>query len=647
MGNERILVIDDDMYIRNACTEFLRSEGYDVSSAESGEKGIELLAGGPFHLVITDLKMPGIDGLGVLKRVKEIHPKTDVIVVTAHGTIENAVEAMKLGAYDYMTKDFDITELEMIVKRCLEKQRLSAQVSELKELVNLYEISKAISSLMGLDELLKLILTLACDTLAADGGSIMLYDTRTAELVVKVAQGTRRETVLGKRLSLGERVAGFVAREEQPIAIQGPLQDDPRFSHLEEYDAITSSLTVPLQRKGRLMGVINLYRRENPVVFGQHDIKLLSIFAVEGAIAIENTSLFNTLQQEKEELDATFAGMADGAVVVDGQLQVVRCNRAAEELLGITSAAAAGKSITRIIPHFEPSLPWNEIRFHQDGTIRFELSRTIGKSLFLGVVATAINDIENGYLGQIMVLRNVTAEKREERLKSDFLAIISHKLKTPLTTISGFSSLLAENPASPLDDKTRYALSAIKKQGDLLNLLVDKLLRFTLLISQYTQLGQERTEMGPVIDRCLKGLSFFIRNQGAEVTVDPGIAVLPALWIDGMKAGEVLENLVENAIKFNDKPKKTVRISGRVQDEKFAVIEVADNGAGIPPEEQRNIFQKFYQIDEHFTGQIEGAGLGLALVKQIVELHGGKVWVESTLGEGSIFRFTLPLFTEN
>jgi signal transduction histidine kinase len=256
------------------------------------------------------------------------------------------------------------------------------------------------------------------------------------------------------------------------------------------------------------------------------------------------------------------------------------------------------------------------------------------------VLDTRIAGRDDTLAGHIMVLRDITDEKREEKLKMDFLALISHKLKTPLTAITGFASILTD--AKDLDDKFRTPLRLIKKEGDVLNTLVDKLLRFTLLISQYTRIDQQNIRLQGLIENCLKGMNAIIETNQAEVRFDPEITTLPPVFIDPMKIVEVFENLVENAIKFNDKEKKTVRITGRCLDERFIVLDVIDNGSGIPSEEQSRIFQKFHQIDEYFTGQIEGVGLGLALSKQIVELHGGKIEVKSTLGEGSTFSFTLP-----
>ncbi|MBN1824529.1 MAG: response regulator [Endomicrobiales bacterium] len=644
MPTERILVIDDDMYIRKACTEYLTAEGYDVHAAENGEKGVEINTNkGPFDLVITDLKMPGIDGIEVLKQVKENSVKTDVIVITAHGTIENAVQAMRHGAYDYLTKTFNIDELDLVVKRCLEKRRLTTEVRELKELVNLYEASKAISSLMGLDELLNLILRLVCDTLSADGGSIMLYDPESRDLAVKAAIGPRKDDIIGKKVIIGERIAGFAAKEDKTVSIQGTLKDDPRFAHLDEFGDISSGLTMPLERKGKLLGVINLNRQKKQTQFNKRDENLLSIFAVEASIAMENNYLFNKLEQEKEELNATFASMADGAIVTDNDLKIIRMNSSAEALLGIQQKDCAGKSFGAIVGELEPSMSWDAIKGSPERITSFELKRIKGKTLYLGVRATTIADQEGNRIGRIMVLRDITSEKKEEKVKMDFLALISHKLKTPLTAIKGFSEILITKSQTE-DSKLKTALVSIKKQSDLLDELVDKLLRFTLLTSEYTSLHQEKASMPVLLDKCVKGFGDWISANQAEVTIDPPVAELPPVNVDMLKIVEVFENLIENSIKFNSSKEKKTRISGKVLDDNMIVMEVTDNAAGIPPEEQAKIFKKFYQIDQFFTGQVEGVGLGLAVVKHIVELHGGKIWVESALDKGSKFSVTLPIF---
>jgi PAS domain S-box-containing protein len=642
MATGRILVIDDDAYIRNACTEFLRSEGYTVASADSGEKGVAMLSESTYELVLTDYKMPGMDGLEVLKHVKGISPKTDVIIITAHGTIENAVKAMRQGAYDYITKDFDIIELELIVKRVFEKQKLSAQVSELKEVINLYEASKAINSLMGLNELLNLILQLLCDTLSADGGSILLYSYETHDLRVHVALGPHKDKLMGKKMMLSDMGGEYSELRETDISLGGAIRNDIKFKLIKDIEGIQSSITVPLQRKGNLFGVINLYRQKQETKFTQHEEYLLSIFAAEAAVAIENINLFNSLEKEKEELNAIFTNMADGSITLNAGFGIVRMNQSAEVLLGINFIDNEGKNIIECISEFKPSVSWKAITVNPERIMSFELSRSKGKALYLGVVVTKTFDQDNNPLAQIWVLRDITEEKREGKHKNDFLALITHKFKTPLTSIIGYSSLLVDR-AKNMDERTIAGLKTIKKQSDLLDELVESLLKFTLLDSEFTQLTPEVVSLKGLLEVCVHKFSTSFMENNVNLTIEENIENLPPLFIDRKKISEALDNLVKNAVQFNKKEKKEIHISAQVLDGNFITLNIKDNGDGIPSEEYQKIFKKFYQIDEYDTGQIKGMGLGLALVERMVTLHGGKVWVKSVIGEGSTFSITLPV----
>jgi len=641
MAGERILVVDDDPNIREACVEYLKMNRYNVDESENGEECLRQLKQDYYQIILTDLMMPGIDGIGVLKAIKKEYPQSDVILMTAYGTIENAVEAMKLGAYDYITKPFKIDELGILISRCLEKQRLAREVDELKEVVNLYEVSKAIGSLMDLDRLLSRIIKLATDTLGADGGSIMLFEKETGKLIVKAASGRREDTVMGKKLDIGERVAGYAAEKSEIVKIDGNLKDDPRFSNLEQFDGIHSGITIPLVRKDKLFGIINVHRTEKKEAFTKKDVDLLSIFAAQSAIAIDNAYLFSTLQQEKEKIEAVFRGMEDGAIITDAQLNIIMLNSSTEKLLNIKREEGMGNNLLGFLSDFQPSIPWKELEKKEEKVVNFDLVRTTRKALFLSVVATKIRNEEGKLFGQIMVLRNVTDERKEEMVKRNFLNLISHKLRNPLTTILGYLPFLQEKMKA-LGEPEKEVLRVIENEGLLLSSHVDKLLMFTLLEREYLEIKKEKIDVKSIVETVLEMIATLIKVNMAEVEIDSGLGDVGEVYVDRLKIQDVIENLVENAIKFNDKKEKKIRISGRSVDDKFIQIEISDNGPGIPSEEQEKIFQKFYQVEEYFTGKVEGTGLGLALAKRLVETHGGRIWVESKLGEGSTFYFTLP-----
>ncbi len=644
MTEARILVVDDSIDARKGLSLYLNIKGYNITEAENGEQATELLKTNSYNLVLSDLKMQNIDGIGVLKEVKKLHPQTDVIIMTAYASIETAIGSMKLGAYDYIPKPINMEELELLIQRCLEKQRLIAEVGGLKEMVNLYEVSKGLNSVMDLDKLLELIVKLAADTLNADGGSIMLLDKKADNLIAKAAAGKRADIVLGKKLKVGERIAGYAIEKGLTVKIEGSIKDDTRFSHLERFDGINSGITVPLMRKNNLLGVINLNRSAQKEGFSKNDTKLLTIFATQATIAIENSYLFNDLQHEKEKLNTVFCEMGNGAIITNEHFKIIIINKIARDFLGLEK----NKDFTECTKDFEPSIPLNEFRKNREKAImNFDLVKKKGNPLFLSVSASKIRD-----KNYVLVLRDVTSERKEEMVKKNFIRLMSHKLKTPLTSIFGFiSALRVKETERKLNDTEKNSLKVIEIESLHLSSLVDKLLRFTLLETESLVLNKTTENLADILKTVIKSLDLLIWSNKVKINIYSEINTLPNIFVDKEKIQEVIENLVENAIKFNDSNllsgrETRVDISGHLTDNDFIQVEIADNGPGIPAEEHEKIFEKFQQLENYSVGQVDGVGLGLPLARRIIESHSGKVWLKSEIGSGSRFILTLPTKTE-
>ncbi|HLD28794.1 MAG TPA: ATP-binding protein, partial [bacterium] len=386
---------------------------------------------------------------------------------------------------------------------------------------------------------------------------------------------------------------------------------------------------------------INVHRRETRIKFSQQDVNLISIFASQAGIAIENSYLFKNLEQEKKKIEVIFGEMGEGAIVISSLFRIVMLNQTAASLLGINRDKVTGKNLLACISDFVPSIPWEDIEESKEKTVAFDLTRIKGPSLYLSVSATKFTG-ENGKLnGFLMVLRDVTSERKEEAVKRTFIHLISHKLRTPLTNMTYYASLLQGGMEFDKDTKEK-ALASMENHLSNLTDLVDRLLTFDLIESESLKFNMERCNISEIIAMTLEMPGPEVQKEKAQIRVDPLIRNLPLVTVDKVRVQEVLENLIENAVKFNDKPSMTVEIRGNIVDEKFIQISVIDNGPGIPSEKYKEIFKKFYQIEEDFTGQVEGSGMGLALVKKIVEFHGGSIWVKSELGKGSNFSFTLP-----
>jgi signal transduction histidine kinase len=242
----------------------------------------------------------------------------------------------------------------------------------------------------------------------------------------------------------------------------------------------------------------------------------------------------------------------------------------------------------------------------------------------------------------LFIFRDATLEKRGETLSRDFLSLVSHKLRTPLAAALGFLEIIKRD-AGNLTGEQKVALTKVQSESEKLRRLVEKLIAFSTVQSPASiVLERMETRLEEVIDTGIKSANS-ASDPAVTLKWEPAsCAHLPKLKLDLLLLKEVLANLIENAVKFNPAAKKFVEISV-VKDEGSVRITVKDNGPGIPGEEQAKLFRKFYQIDEFFTCQAPGFGLGLAFAKNVVEAHGGSVGLNSEIGVGSEFWLSLPL----
>lgn len=290
----KILVVDDELGIRQLLSSELASRHFQVATATDGREALDKAAKEKFHLVISDVNMPKMNGLEMLDAIKKIDPDVEVIMSTAYGTIETAVTAMKRGAYDFVQKPFDLGEILALVEKALEK-------NELKTLLGVYESSKAIFSSIKLDALLPLMARLTVQILKADDASVMLMSP-DGTLIVAAAAGIEEDDRKQSRLALGERVAGKVAQSKTPIIIEGPLERDPRFSNISSLRDIRSSIVFPLAMKNEILGVLNVNRTVKEEGFSAADLRHITILGSQIVQAIHNAKLYGELEAKIREI---------------------------------------------------------------------------------------------------------------------------------------------------------------------------------------------------------------------------------------------------------------------------------------------------------------------------------------------------------
>lgn len=500
----------------------------------------------------------------------------------------------------------------------------------------LLQANRILSSKLDVKDVLQAVMELATKVVRAEASSLLLLDERKNELYVDVALGSVKDSVKQIRLKVGEGIAGWVAKEKKPLIVND-VTKDPRFTGKVDKSTnfkTKSILAVPLLAKGRLIGVVEAINKELQQGFSETDKEAFEIFASQSAIAIENARLFSAITTEKEKLNTVFAEMSDGVMLLDEQGQVLILNKAGVRLVGATFEEAMGKKFGQeLFSGFDEYPSTNDLKNFKGKITSFELVRKKGKDFFVTAQVHRLETTGQVPGGYLAILHETTEEKREERLKRNFLALISHKLKTPLTVIVGYAPALAAT-AENLNPFQKKGLKAIADQGEQLSGLVDKLLRFTLVESENLKPKREMTAVLPLVKEAAAAF------QG-DISVDASVGSLPSVKIDGALMTDVFKNLIDNALKFNDKTEKKVKIYG-TKDGKNITVHIEDNGVGIPTEERERIFQKFYQIENSFTGQVPGAGLGLALCKRVVEVMEGDIRVQSDLGKGSTISVQLP-----
>ncbi len=342
------------------------------------------------------------------------------------------------------------------------------------------------------------------------------------------------------------------------------------------------------------------------------------------------------IRKQNQELSAVLNSMIEGVVVVDKAGYVVSINPTVEKIFGVMKGDAEGKYFLEAIRNNDISEVINDV-LKKGESASGEISLVWPVRKIFQINATPIFDNEK-VGGCLAVIHDITEIRRLETMRSDFVANVSHELKTPLTSIKGFVETLLE---SALDDKenNRIFLKIIQDHAERLNNLVNDLLSLSYLESKDITLNKQDFDLRREAEEVILGFSSQLKKGGIEVKNE-----LPAdlsVKADKERVGQVLTNLLDNAIKFN-KEKGSIRVYSQKSDGKLKVV-VEDSGIGIPEKDIPRIFERFYRVDKARSRELGGTGLGLSIVKHIVELHGGRVGVESAEGFGSKFWFTLPV----
>ncbi len=515
----KILIVDDDVFVREMLSSILEASGYTIVTAENGLEALGKCISDPtIDLIVSDVNMPEMDGIRLIKEVRKQGLEVPIIMVTGVSDISVAVDALSSGAIDYVLKDEGIEEtINITVKRALAKHQLKLQN-------------------------LQLIADLAAKT-------------------------TEQEDTLSY-----------------------------------------------------LTAIIN--------------------------------------------------NMPDGLLVTNAQTRITLANPALGRMYGVKETDLLGKNCQdafngNLAPLFE--MVCSQLDHPVSVQVELEGGRT-GSAVAAAIrKKQASSGKSDEFIGNLVIVRDVTSEKEVERMKDDFLSTVSHELRTPLTSVLGFTKVIRKKleevvfpqlpPGDAKTDRTVQQITdnigIIVSEGERLTALINDVLDLSKMEAGKIEWKQEPVPIPEILEQAIAATTSLFENKGIAIIKDIASG-LPTVSCDRDRIVQVVINLLSNALKFTDYGSVTVtaRISAgndSIAEKEYGSIKVSivDTGIGIADKDRDNVFEKFKQVGDTLTDRPKGTGLGLPICMQIVEHHGGRIWVESTLGKGSVFSFVLPLLSGN
>jgi PAS domain S-box-containing protein len=473
--------------------------------------------------------------------------------------------------------------------------------------------------------------------LAADACAVRTLEE--GDLVVSAASGRGAEEAVGTRASSTAWLSGDVYQSRSPLAIEDASADE----RLLGADPILAAgyaayLGVPLTGpEGALVGVLAVYARRERT-WRPEEIDALLALAANTSAALANAELYSRVSLEKERSVAILANIADGIVALDRDGEVVLWNAAAEEITGIPQEEAIGRSTMQVLQR----------RLESDDEVSHPGQRLVsilrgGEEVWLSLSEAVMHDPLGAVAGRIFAFRDISADRMVEQVKSDFVAAVSHALRTPLTSIYGFAETLLRQDIPFGDDERRVFLGYIASESERLTEIVDQLLNVARLDTGDLHVDLGRIDVGSVVSEVVETAEESGVMNGHRFEVDLPEEPLAA-EADPDKVRQVFNILVENALRYSPQG-GTVTVGARRNADRVEV-RVMDEGIGIPAAERERIFRKFYRAESAARDGAAGTGLGLFIAKELVTAMGGRIWVDSTEGEGSSFAFELPAARE-
>ena len=598
------------------------------------------------------------------------------------------------GQLDLLQAIADQTAGAIVKARLLQETQQRA-----RQLGTLNDVTRQLTSTLEIDPLLRNVLESAVNILNCEAGSLFLVDDQTQELIFRVTVGPVAKDLLGQRLPAGSGIVGRAVTTRGPVIENDVKHSSGWSSNTDERTGFLTRalLAVPLQIRDNVMGVIEVINRRDGLPFVEEDQALLTAFAGQAAVALENARLFTLTDQELATRVEELSVMQRIDRELNASLEMDRAMRITLEWAMRQSAADAGligmieedqlhivaqqgyeehlaEFQNQLIPLNLPALK-TAVESGQPQRVVLDANGATGllpgahtqivitirrEALVIGVVlleSTSDTQQDIAFLNRLsdhaaIAISNAQLYDEVQRAnlaKSEFVSFVAHELKNPMTSIKGYSELLAAGAVGQINEMQANFLSTIRSNVERMSTLVSDLNDNSKIEAGRLRLDYKAVEVTELVDEVVRSTKRQVEDKKQSINVDMP-SNLPKVWGDRTRLGQVLTNLVSNANKYT--PEGGTLVMGAELAENRWDLEgarqvihlwVKDNGIGISSEDQQKIFQKFFRSEDQKAREAPGTGLGLNITKSLVEMQGGRIWFESEFRQGTTFHFTMPV----
>jgi signal transduction histidine kinase len=568
-----------------------------------------------------------------------------------------------------------------------------------RQLATLNDITRQLTGTLELEPLLANILESAVGILNCEAGTLFLVDEQTDELVFKVVISPVAENLVGQRLAPGTGIVGEAVRTRGPVISNNVQQTSAWYASTDEKTgfATRSILAVPLQVKESVIGVLEVMNRKDGMPFDEDDQTLLTAFAGQAAVVIENARLYtltdqalnvrveelSVMQRIDRELNASLDVARAMRITLDWAL---RQSAAEAGLIGILDAKGIRITAQKGYDALEAEFGEAPMPLEQQPVLRAAVETgqpqradLTGGGLLLEARSQMVVPIrrEADVIG-LVVIESLAPEFPAEALtfitrlsdhaaiaianaqlyaevqaasvaKSEFVSFVAHELKNPMTSIKGYTELLSAGAVGTVNENQANFLNTIRSNVERMSTLVSDLNDNSKIEAGRLRLEFKGVDVAEAADEAVKSTKRQLddKKQTASVSLP---ADLPKIWADRTRLAQVLINLVSNANKYTPEGGQVIIGAERAANQwdpdgaaDVVHIWVKDTGIGISLEDQKKIFQKFFRSDDQKAREAPGTGLGLNITKSLVEMMGGRIWFESEFRQGTAFHFTVPV----